>query len=121
MKTPAAPDYPDDSDGDALRSVAADGNDMSAPMVVEFPVVVPAETPAKQFASVASARGYQVHLWRDEEGSDWDVICAIKMVPTHADVVRIQRELTEWAAPFGGYCDSWGTFGNKRRGDSDRQ
>jgi hypothetical protein len=50
-----APDYPNDSDGDALKRVASHGNDMAAPMVIEFPVVVPAEIPAKQFASVASA------------------------------------------------------------------
>jgi hypothetical protein len=110
------PDYPNDSDGDALRRVASDGNDMTAPMVIEFPVVVPAEIPAKQFASVASAKGYKVHLWKHEDDPDWDVICAIEMVPTHADVVRIQCELTEWAKPFRGYCDSWGTFGNKPGG-----
>ena len=111
-----APDFPNDADGDALRRVAADGNDMTAPMVIDFPVVVPAETPANQFAAVASAKGYMVHLWRDGDDGNWDVICAIDMVPTHADVVRIQRELTELAKPFRGYCDSWGTFGNKPGG-----
>jgi hypothetical protein len=109
-------DFPNDSDGDALRRVESHGNDMTAPMVIEFPVVVPSEIPAKQFASVASSKGYKVHLWKRVNDSDWDVICAIEMVPTHADVVRIQRQLTEWANPFGGYCNSWGTFGNKPGG-----
>ena len=111
-----APEYPNDADGDALRRVAADGNDMAAPMVIEFPVVVPAELPAKQFASVAATKGYQVHLCTHEDDPDWDVMCAVEMIPTHVDVVRVQRELTEWATPFRGYCDSWGTFGNKPDG-----
>jgi hypothetical protein len=68
------PDYPDDADGDALRRVAADGNDMSAPMVVDFPVVLPAPTPAKHFAAVAAARGYQVQMWKHDDDSGWDVI-----------------------------------------------
>jgi hypothetical protein len=110
------PDYPNDADGDALRRVAADGNDMSAPMVMDFPVVLPAETPARQFASVAAARGYRVHVWKHDDDPGWDVICSIDMVPTHADVVRIQRELTEWAGPYRGYCDSWGTSGNNPGG-----
>ena len=44
---------------------------------------------------------------------EWDVIASIKMVPTYDDVVRIQKELSALAKPFRGYCDSWGTFGNK--------
>jgi hypothetical protein len=107
------PNYPNDSDGDALRRVAADGNDMNAAMVIDFPVVIPAENPAKQFASIASTKGYKVHFWKHDDDPDWDVICTMEVVPTYANIVRIQRELNEWAEPFRGYCDSWGTFGNK--------
>ena len=106
------PDYPNDSDGDALRRVAADGNDMSAPMSIDFPVVLPHEAQAKAFAAVAAAHGYGVELCPPEDGSDWDVICSLDMVPTYVDLVRIQHELTEAAQPFGGYSDGWGTFGN---------
>jgi hypothetical protein len=38
------------------------------------------------------------------------------MVALHADVVRIQQELTELARPYRGFCDSWGTGGNKPGG-----
>ena len=110
-------DYPNDADGDALRRVADDGNDMGAPMVLDFPVVMPTETSAKRFAAVAATRGYRAEVWRHEDDPDWDVICSVAMVPTYADVVRIQQELTEWAAPYGGCCDSWGTFGNKPDGE----
>jgi hypothetical protein len=43
--------YPNDSDGDALRRVAAGGSDMTAPMVVEFPVV--AASPIQRLPRVA--------------------------------------------------------------------
>ena len=106
-------DYPNDADGGALRQLASLGNDMGAPMLIEFPVVVATEGLAKQFAEVASAKGYDVHLWKHHDDPDWDVVCGVEMVPTHEGVVRHQRDLTELAAPFQGYCDSWGTFGNK--------
>jgi len=106
------PDYPNDSDGDALRRVAADGNDMSAPMPIDFPVVVPDEAQAKAFAAVAAAHAYRVELCPPEEGLEWDVVCSRDLVPDYAEIVRIQHELTAMALPFGGYGDGWGTFGN---------
>ncbi len=82
-------------------------------MMIDFPVVVADEQLAKAFSVIAEDRGFAVHLWRHDDDSDWDVVCTIEMIPAYADVVRTQRELTNWAAPFNGYCNSWGTFGNK--------
>lgn len=112
-------EYPNDADGDALRRLVADGNDMAAPMVIDFPVVLPTEAAAQQFAVLAAAKSYAVQIWQHDDDSDWDVICAIEMVPTYADVVRIQAELSELAEPFGGICDSWGSFGNRENDKDD--
>ena len=105
--------YPNDSDGDALQRLAADGNDMASPMVIEFPVVVSTEILAERFARIARERGFAANLWKHEDGADWDVVCSIGMVPTYADVVRTQQQLNDLSEPFGGYSDGWGTFGNK--------
>jgi hypothetical protein len=106
-------DYPNDSDGDALRLVASHGSDMSQPMLIDFPVVVANETLANEFAEAAKTQGYTVSLWKHDDDEDWDVYCSVEMVPTYADLVRIQRELTDLASPFKCICNSWGTFGNK--------
>jgi hypothetical protein len=34
------------------------------------------------------------------------------MLASYHGVMAIQRELVELAAPFGGYPDGWGSFGN---------
>ena len=34
-------DYPNDTDGDALRRIASLGNDMTRPMEIDFAVAVP--------------------------------------------------------------------------------
>ncbi len=105
--------YPDDSDGDALRSIEAQGNDMSASMEIDFPVLFPSEGQASVFAPVAASLGFRVHLSQDEKDLNWDVYCTCDMVPEYEEIVRIQHELTAAAKPYGGYSDGWGTFGNK--------
>jgi regulator of RNase E activity RraB len=114
----AVPHYPDDSDGDALRRVAADGNDMDSPMLIEFPVVVASEAQAEQFAGAARERGFEADLCEHDDDTQWDVICAIKMTPTYDEIVRIQDDLNRLAKPFGGHSDGWGTFGNKPGAES---
>src|SRR5262245_33633259 len=113
--------YPNDSDGDALRRVAADGNDMNSPMLIEFPVVVPTETVANQFASCAREHGFDTQIWEHDDDSDWDVICTVSIVPRYDGIMRIQEDLSRMATPFGGYSDGWGTLGNKTDADSTNQ
>ena len=110
------PDYPNDSDGDALRRVAAHGSDMSLPMLIDFPVVVATELAAQQFSAVAAGNGFNVQVWKHDDDSKWDVICDVEMVPSYDGVVRVQRQLTELPVPFHGVCDCWATFGNKPLG-----
>ena len=46
-------EYPDDLDGQVLRSIAEDGNDMTKPMEVEFHVAAPSEEVADAIADAA--------------------------------------------------------------------
>jgi hypothetical protein len=104
---------PRGADGDALRRVAADGNDMDSPMFIDFPIVVRTATDAERFASTAREHGFETKLWKHVDNAEWDVICAIKMTPTYDEIVRTQADLNTLAKPFGGYSDGWGTFGNR--------
>jgi regulator of RNase E activity RraB len=104
--------YPDDSDGDALRRLQTEGNDMSAPMSIEYPVLFGREKEARTFAAVASRLGYGVELYEHEDDPNWDVICTRDMVPDYGEIIRIQEELNAAAKPFGGHSDGWGSFGN---------
>ena len=105
-------DYPDDAIGDALRELAAAGNDMSAEMSIDFNVVVPVEKMANKFARTAEAKGFRVGVWKRQGDDDWDVICSKRMIATHDSVAAAQRELVELCGPFLGFYDGWATFGN---------
>lgn len=104
------PDYPDDADGRALRSVAAK-SDMTRPMDVDFSVVLPSEEASNELAVLAAARRYACQPTQTEGGT-WDCMCTKRMVLTYQSVIDAQRELAELSEPIGGYVDGWGTFGN---------
>jgi regulator of RNase E activity RraB len=106
------PDYPQDDDGDALRRVAACGNDMSKSMDIDFQIAVENEAAAKKVAEAASAIGYRVGISFDEEDEAWTVDCTKLMLATYDSVMSAQKELDALAEPMGGFCDGWGTFGN---------
>ena len=109
-------DYPNDADGDALRRIAEDGNDMSMPMDVDFTVDVPDQGSGEQVAALAQAKGYVVDLEFDDEDEEWTCYCTKSMLATYEGVVAAQKELDELSEPFGGCCDGWGTFGNSETG-----
>jgi len=106
--------YPDDDDGDALRRVAEDGNDMSKPMDIDLSVAVPDKESGDRVAELARARGYAVDVYFDEEDESWTCYCTKNMLVTYDGVVTAQEELDELSEPFGGYCDGWGTLGNEK-------
>ena len=107
------PDYPNDATGNTLSRLKAAGNDMKSPMLIEFQVVLPTEDAAKQFAPVAAQRGLATDIRKRDNDSNWEVTCSKKMLPTHADILGSQNELSRSAKPQGGYCSSWGSSGNK--------
>jgi regulator of RNase E activity RraB len=110
-------DYPNDADGEALRMVAEDGADMSRPMVVDFMVVATSESAANSIGNVARALGYETKVVRDTDLDEnpedtWTVYCTKTMLLTYESVIAAQDELDAACAPYDGYSDGWGTFGN---------
>jgi regulator of RNase E activity RraB len=117
--------YPDDADGDALRRVAQDGNDMSKPMDIDFQVAAPDESVAKRVAEGAAKLGYRTSIYFDDEEADvedsealWTCECTKTMVPTYDAIIASQAELDSIARPLGAYSDGWGTFGNSSQADN---
>jgi hypothetical protein len=115
-------DFPNDADGDALRQLMRIGCDLSRPMTIEFAVDVPDEAAGREVAKVAAGAGYRTELMYDEgeetddgdQGyeSSWTCYCFRDMIVTYEAVVAAQEELSRLSQPHGGWCDSWGSFGN---------
>jgi hypothetical protein len=104
--------YPNDTDGDALRRVADGGSDMSKPMDIEVALAVPSEAIGRRVAALIAQCAYQARVYQDEQDGSGSVYCTRHMLATYEAIVAAQAELDELSRPFGGYSDGWGTFGN---------
>jgi regulator of RNase E activity RraB len=105
-------EYPTDDDGDALRRLAADGNDMSRPMSIDFTIAVPTQSAGHAIAQAAQELGYRASVEHDDEDDVWTCFCTKHMLATYEGVVLGQQELNTLSRPHGGECDGWGSFGN---------
>ncbi len=124
--------FPDDLDGEVLRMIADDGNDMTQPMDVEFHVATATEEDADKIANAAEKLGYDIDVNFDDGSEDdevedeitepWTCSCRKTMLLEYDAIMAAQAELDELARPLGGYADGWGTFGNVEIvGDEDNQ
>jgi hypothetical protein len=116
--------YPDDEDGAVLAELAAQGVDMSRPLLVEFIVAVPDEAAAENCLQAMTKAGYDARIEfdegepdydpeiddEDEFGPSWTVYASVPMIPEYQEIVRIQAELDQLARPFGGMSDGWGVM-----------
>ena len=117
--------FPNDPDGDALRELAAEGIDMSKPLLIEFAVAAPDGDAAEKIAAALAQNGYQGNIDHDEGESDedgeidpddeefgpsWTVYVGIPMVPAYDEIMRIQADLDRIADPHGGRSDGWGAM-----------
>ena len=109
------PTLPDDENGQVLRRMRAAGDDLSVARDIEFFHVLPDEGAARRFAKEAESRGYDVEVFPYEGESDvegrWEAMGVRHMVPTHAAITAVERELAELARAHGGAADGWGCLG----------
>ena len=110
-------DYPNDSDGNALRNVFSDGSDMGKPMFIDFQVAMPTKEAATLLAEQAGKLGYRTSVYDSAECKlPWTCQCSTRMLASYQGVLAIQAELASLSAPLGGFPEGWGTFGNGPNG-----
>ena len=99
---------PDDENGDVLRAMLEDGDDLTIPREIDFLLVFGEEAAARAFADAANGLPDLVVSLPDvDDEGIWQVVASRHMAPKHADITRLERELTVLAESFGGYPDGW--------------
>jgi hypothetical protein len=104
--------FPEDENGDALRNIAAQGNDLTKARDIDFVVVFAQANSAEQFAEHFGERKYAVSVEETEAGRDypWDAIVVKHMVPAYEGITDFENELQLVADLWDGYNDGWGFF-----------
>ena len=103
---------PHDADGDVLRQLAENGNDLSRFMVIDFHIVVPDEQAGRELGEIVKQAGFKPDLWYDDERDEITLAASKLMLPDYQALIDAQVELGELALPLGGTLDGWGTVGN---------
>jgi hypothetical protein len=105
-------DFPDDENGDVLRRLQKDGDDLAKLREVNFTVVFATEKPAQEFGEHFVRRGYKISIEKSNCVPDmpWDVVVTRHMAPSHSGITQFEEELQEIAEGLGGRNDGWGCF-----------
>jgi hypothetical protein len=104
--------WPDDVDGDVLREMDACGFDFSKPASIDFNVDFEVWPPPQEAVEILTREypGLEIHEPDDEFSGDFTF--QVQALVTYELVMRIQSEVTDLMAPFGGRCESWGVLGD---------
>jgi len=105
-------DFPDGDNGDVLRRLQKNGDNLTKPRDVDFTVVFATEESAQEFAEHLVGYGYKVSVSNSNCVPDlpWDAVVTKHMVPSHGGITQFEEELQEIAEGLGGRNDGWGCF-----------
>ena len=104
--------YPNDENGDVLRRLETQGDDLTRARDIDFSVVFPVESAAERFAEHFRAQGYAASVYFAEAMKEfpWNVNVVKHMIPSHQEIGSFEASLQEVANTLGGHNDGWGCF-----------
>lgn len=105
-------DFPNDKNGNVLRRMQEDCDDLSQPRDINFTVVLPDSDAVQEFGSYFYNLGLQVKAKKTNNVSalPWDVVVTINMLLTYDEITDFEVKLTKVAEPLGGRNDGWACF-----------
>ena len=103
-------DWPNDVDGDVFRRMEESAFDFSQYYLIDFNVDFEAWPPSSEALAVIRHRYPDAVLRPPEAGDSGHVQFQVRALVTYDFVMRIQREMSDLMADFGGRCESWGVM-----------
>src|SRR5262245_12325024 len=102
--------WPDDADGDVLRGLEDDGFDFSRSHVIDFNVDFDSWPPMPQAIAVLKRRYPSAAVCQPDGNDNGYMQFQIEAVLSYDLVMKVQRDVSELMADFGGRCESWGVM-----------
>lgn len=104
--------HPNDANGDVLRRLESQGDNLTKPRNINFTVVFPGESSAEKFAEHFRELGHEVSVEFAEVEKDfpWDVVVVQHMVPSYDAISNFEELLQSVADSWGGHNSGWGCF-----------
>lgn len=99
---------PDDENGEVLRRMFDDGDDLTLPREIDFHLVFGEEAQARGFATqAAELPDLLLSVPEVDEEGIWMVTASRHMPATHAGITALEQQLALVAQAFQGYPDGW--------------
>src|ERR1700761_2110767 len=104
--------FPEDENGDVLRRMERNGDDLSIPRDINFSVVFASREKAESFAALIHQRGLKISVENSNcvQEAPWDVTVTKHMQPTYKAIKDFEEELDHISTSLGGRNDGWGCF-----------
>lgn len=103
-------EFPNDANGDVLRSIFESGMDLSVPHDIDFVHLFAQETKAVVMRDRVRQMGLQADVEPNDTVGGFDVRVVVRIVPTHANITRTELQLAAIATESGGQADGWGVL-----------
>jgi regulator of ribonuclease activity B len=100
--------FPADLNGDVLRKMQDDGDDLTKARDIEYCFLFESERDAKAFASDVARLALRAVVGPYPAESCWDVIVSKNMLPTHEGITATEQLLGDLASDHDGSSDGWG-------------
>lgn len=99
---------PADENGDVLRAMLDDGDDLAAPRDIGFLSVFAQQEQAEAFAAQAGeVDDLRVEAPEVDDEGVWQVACVRHMPASHAAITALENVIAALAQAHGGFPDGW--------------
>ena len=107
-------DFPNDADGDVLRSLSDKGINLQESRIIEFYCYAKTRQVAERIVQEAEFPEFDVEIFESDSDENSDAVFSVyfskQMVPSYKSLIQIQDELNSILAAFDTVCDGWGTL-----------
>jgi hypothetical protein len=98
-----------DLDQQVLDQLKKAGSDLSKPHKIDFFIYFPSEASAKEGAKDIKLEVDDLKVRPGADGSNWLCFATKRMVPNHAELVRLRKKFNEITKKYDGEYDGWET------------
>lgn len=103
-----AREFPNDDNGAVLQTLFDAGIDLTVEHDIEFMHVLPDEKAADAMQRHLRQLGLNGDVVENELDGEFDVAVVVRMIPSHAEITRVEKQLAALAESNGGRPDGWG-------------
>ncbi len=99
--------FPDNADGDLLKSLYESGLDAAKTHVFEYDIEFSFWPPANAALDLLKEKYGELRVYEPEDDYSGYVVISIESKLSYEFVVNTQNKVTQFMSKYGGVCEAW--------------